>query len=620
MIVYSSSKQKFLSDVFDNIIADEIIEAFERVLGRSTATAEVRSWQNSLQYMYNILEDPDIPNDSGIAIEYQIPQTSKRVDFIIAGLDDENRESAVLIELKQWESAELTTMDGIVGTFVGGGNREVNHPSYQAWSYAAMIEDFNETVQEENIKLQPCAYLHNYQQDDVITNEFYQAYLEKAPVFLKSDAAKLQTFIKRFVKYGDNKDLLYRIDHSKIRPSKKLADNLSSLLSGNQEFIMIDDQKLVYETALQLSKQADEDNKQVLIVEGGPGTGKSVVAINLLVAITKMQKMVQYATRNAAPRHVYEAKLVGTFKKSQISNLFSGTGSYHDVMANIFDVLIVDEAHRLNAKSGIYQNIGENQIKEIVDASKLSIFFIDEDQRVTLQDIGDKEEINKWADSVGATVHNLKLESQFRCNGSDGYLSWLDNTLQIRETANLSIGDLGYDFSVIDSPNKLREVIYEKNKLDNKARMVAGYCWKWVSKKNPLLDDIIFPELNFSAKWNLDTDGMLWIMKPDSVKEIGCIHTCQGLEVDYVGVIIGPDLVVRNGKIITDATKRASADRSVFGYKKLLKEDPNMAKMVGDMIVKNTYRTLMTRGQKGCYIFSTDTETQEYFSNKIGLL
>jgi DUF2075 family protein len=611
MIVYESKKTKFRSDVMTNNIENIIYEAYKAVTGHSTGRSEIESWRNSLQYMDRVLADDQIPGDAGIAIEYHIPQSTKRIDFIITGRDQDNRDSAILIELKQWQSAQLTDKDGVVVTRFKHGEKETAHPSYQAWSYKCLLDDFNQTVQEENIQLVPCAYLHNYEQDDVITNDFYKQYLKQAPVFLKTDALKLQEFIKAHVKHGDDGQIMYRIDEGKIRPSKNLADQLVSMLSGNQEFVMIDDQKVVYETALKLAGRAKTTDKQVLIVQGGPGTGKSVVAINLLVELTNREQVVQYVTRNSAPREVYEAKLTGSFKKSHITNMFSGSGSYHTAQPDTFDALVVDEAHRLNEKSGLFNHLGENQIMEIIKASKFSVFFVDEDQKVTLKDIGDKDEIIRWAKQQGATVTELALESQFRCNGSDGYLAWLDNVLQIRPTANDDLKDVDYDFKVIDDPKKLHDLIKQQNQPKNKARMVAGYCWKWISKKNPILKDIQIDE--YRATWNLNSDGQSWIIKPDSVSEVGCIHTCQGLEVDYIGVIIGPDLVVRKGKVITDVSKRASTDKSVFGWKKQMKEDPVLTAARLDAIIKNTYRTLMTRGQKGCYIYCTDPETQEYF-------
>lgn len=573
-----------------------------------------------MMYMSHILMDDGIPGDAGISIEYKLPQTSKRIDFIVTGKGEDKSDTAIIIELKQWTEAKATEKDGIVSTFIGKGEREVNHPSYQAWVYAALLEDFNEAVREQNIGLRPCAYLHNCVSENVINAPFYGEYIAKAPVFLKKDAQKLTEFIKKHVKYGDADNIMYRIDNGKIKPSKNLADKLDSLLKGNQEFLMIDDQKIVYETAIELSNKSTVREKNVLIVQGGPGTGKSVVAVNLLVEFTKRQLLAQYVTKNAAPRDVYASKLIGSFKKSHINNLFKGSGSYTDCEQSIFDVLIVDEAHRLNAKSGMFQNLGENQIKEIIMASKFSMFFIDEDQRITFKDIGETEEIRQWAKKAGATVHELELQSQFRCNGSDGYLSWVDNSLQIKDTANDTLAGIDYDFRVLDTPNALRDTIYSMNEINNKARLVAGYCWDWISKSNRdySLNDITIAEHNFSMKWNLASDGNLWILKPESVSEVGCIHTCQGLEMDYVGVIIGPDLIIRDGKVITDAMKRAKTDSSIKGYQKLYKENPFNALKKAEVIIKNTYRTLMTRGSKGCYVFCTDPETNEYFKAVIG--
>lgn len=568
-----------------------------------------------MMYMNNILIDASIPSDSGIAIEYQLPQTSKRIDFIITGKNDSGVEHAVLIELKQWSEATITNMDGVVVTYTGHAEREVSHPSYQVWSYATLLQSFNETVEEDNIELIPCAYLHNYEQENVLTNDFYKHYIDKAPLFLKSDALKLREFIKQYIKHGDKNDLMYRIDNGRIRPSKGLADRLTSLLKGNPDFTLIDEQKVVYETALTLGKKSSNTDKNVLIVQGGPGTGKSVVAINLLVALTRKGLVSHYVTKNSAPRDVFASKLTGSYRKSEISNMFMGSGVFTNSQQSQFDVLIVDEAHRLNEKSGIFKNLGENQVKEIIHASKCSIFFIDEDQRVTFSDIGESGEIKKWAEKLGAKVHTMELNSQFRCNGSDGYLAWLDNVLGIKETANYDFDRDEYDFQVVDSPVKLQEMILEKNKINNKARTVAGYCWDWISKNDRNAADIVIPEFEFKMKWNLASDGNLWIIKPEAVSEAGCIHTCQGLEVDYVGVIVGPDFTIRNGQVVTDPSKRAKTDKSLSGYKKLLKENPELAKQKADAIIKNTYRTLMTRGMKGCYVYFVDEETKSYFNS-----
>ncbi len=617
MIVYSKTKQGFQDDIARGEIDVIIGQYFKEKLNRNIYSKEADSWYNSLQFMNTIINDAEIPNDAGITIECQIPQTSKRIDFIISGRDENNKENVVIVELKQWQKADLTEKDGIVLTALGKGLHETSHPSYQAWTYAALLQDFSMVVQEGEINLYPCAYLHNYNDDLVIRNSFYQEYLDKAPVFLKRESMQLREYIKKFVKTGDKGEIMYRIDNGKIKPSKQLSDSLVSLIKGNREFIMVDEQKLVYETALSLTKKAQKGTKQVLVVEGGPGTGKSVVAINLLVEITRRNMLTQYVTKNAAPRTVYQSKLSGTLTKSRYSALFQGSGVFVNVATNTFDTLLVDEAHRLNEKSGMFQNLGENQIMEIINASKCSVFFIDEDQKVTMKDIGSIDEIRKQAKRLNADITELKLSSQFRCNGSDAYLSFLDNLLQIRDTANTNLEGINYIFKVCDSPSEIRDIIFEKNKEKNSARIVAGYCWDWKSKKDGKTMDIVFPEHQFEMKWNLATEAMLWIAKPDSVDEIGCIHTCQGLELDYVGVIIGKDLIVRNGEVLVDPSMRSRMDSSIKGYKKMLKENPEKAKDLIRRIIKNTYRTLMTRGIKGCYIWAEDEETNEWLKEML---
>lgn len=617
MIVYHSTKEGFLNDILTNDIDTIIHNAYFEHLGRHTSRNEVLSWSNSMMYMNTVLSDTEIPKNVGISIEFQIPLTSKRIDFIITGLNQDKREQVLIIELKQWSSAKLTEKDAIVKTRFQFGESETAHPSYQAWSYAAMIESYNQTVQEEDITLIPCAYLHNYTPDNVITNPFYSAHITKAPVFLKPDALKLRDFIKRFIKFGDDKDILYKIENGRIRPSKQLADSLASMLKGNQEFLMIDDQKIVYETAVSMAKLASREKKQVLIVEGGPGTGKSVVAINLLVELTKLGFVARYVSKNAAPRAVYTTMLTGTIAKTRINNLFGGSGDFIDIESNLFDALIVDEAHRLNEKSGLYQNLGENQVKEIIEAAKFSIFFIDDNQRIHIKDIGNKAQIEEWAKSMNASVKLLELNSQFRCNGSDGYLAWLDNSLQIRETANVVLSENDFEFKIFSNPNELRQRIIEKNKQNNKSRLVAGYCWDWPSKDDSSAYDVVIPEFNFEMQWNLTKDGSTWLIAKDSISEVGCIHTCQGLEMDYVGVIVGNDLRFENGRIISDSSKRSSRDQSIKGIKKILKKDKEGGHRIEERIIKNTYRTLMTRGMKGCYVYFCDKKLEEYFRTRI---
>jgi len=616
MIVYKASKRQFLFDAangIEDIVKDQVEQRLN--IRIQSGSSEYNSWKNSLgNAMYHVMNTKSIRNDATVAIEYRLPLGKMRIDFMVCGSDENQKESIVILELKQWEHVSLTDSDAMVGVTFYGRTEEL-HPSYKAWSYASLLRNFNEDIFLNDTRLYPCSYLHNMIDRSVVADDFYSDYLEKAPVFCKGDKDKLQDYIAGKIEFGDSSDMLRRIDTGNVRPSKELADSLSNMMRGNSEFILIDNQKIVFEKALSLGRRASTTKKSVFIVQGGPGTGKSVVAINLLASFVKLGLNANYVTKNAAPRAVFEAKLTGSMKKNIVGNLFQGSGAYVSTFADELDVLIVDEAHRLNAKSGIYKNLGENQVKELIQASKTTIFFLDEEQQVTLQDIGSKSEIEKWALEFGADIYYGALDSQFRCNGSDGYLSWLDNTLQIKETANVTLEEANYDFRVFESPEELRKTIVQRNDHSNRSRLLAGYCWDWVSKTDKSQNDIQFEDYGFSMKWNLTEDGGLFMIAPHSVDQVGCIHTSQGLELDYVGVIIGPDLYVRDGVVYTDPSKRSKMDKSLSGYKKALREkQPHIVEKV-DNIIKNTYRTLMTRGMRGCYIYCTDQETREYFKN-----
>ncbi len=621
MIVYQNTKSGFIYDVLNGIIADRIEEEFENHHIPHNLRSEYRAWSNSLHYMKDVLDDNDIDDECELAIEYQIPLTSKRVDFLISGSGNDGSSNIVIVELKQWEDSKQTNRPDVVYAYTGGANRFVCHPSYQAYSYAKIIENFNDSITKYDIKLHPCAYLHNYNEKnrDHIDNSFYKEAIEIAPIFLQRDALKLKQFIKRFIYKKDNIDILMKIEYGKLKPTKSLQDSISSMLDGNKEFYLIDEQKVAYEIikskvkeSLKLSYNPSNPNgKFTIVIKGGPGTGKSVVAIQLLVDLIKEKYAACYVTKNAAPRNVYFEKLInGNYKKKYIKNLFLSSGVFVDSPINQFDCLLCDEAHRLNAKSGLFQNHGENQIKEIIHASRVSVFFIDEDQKITSSDIGSIDEIIKWSRIEKSKLimdESLNLSSQFRCNGSDGYLAFLDNLLEIRETANYDF-KFDYDLRLFDSPTKMREELRKLN-INNKARMIAGYCYDWITKKNEYSDlyDINLED-NFHAKWNFNSTTT-WAIDENSFDQVGCIHTSQGLEFDYVGIIIGNDLKFEDGHVTTHFEKRAKTDQSLKGIKKKLNW-----KVETDNIIKNTYKVLLSRGQKGCFIYCEDKNLLKHIS------
>lgn len=614
MIVYSGTKSQFNNDVNLNLISDKILEKLREKHLSGGQESEYQSWQNSLHFMRSAIDDPDIPNDVEVAIEYQIPRTSKRVDFMIAGADASNTSNVVVVELKQWSKAEKVDdiMRHSVRAFTGGANRIVNHPSYQAYAYATFIKNSSEQVQDERIGIKPCAYLHNCSPEarTPLDDDIYTPWLEEAPLFDKSQAMQLRNFIKKFiVSRSSSGDLLYKIDNGRIRPSKALQDCLVSLMKGNEEFILLDDQAVVFDLCKKYMAQCRKDmQKRTIIIQGGPGTGKSVLAVNLLKEFLLKNNNACYCTKNSAPREAYQKLLAKSNYKAMVNikQLFRSPFGLCNLTSNFYDCLIVDETHRLVKKMyGDWK--GDNQVKECINASLFTVFLLDEDQQITKKDIGSVAEIKKWATELGSEIimnEDTVLQSQFRCNGSDQYIQLINNILQIGKPMDIDLKELNFDIRVFDDPNELRDTLRELNKMNNKARMVAGYCYDWNVKHNRGEYDI-YLENGFKAKWNLENDK-IWAINPNSFEEVGCIHTAQGLEFDYIGVLIGNDLRFdkASGKIITDRTKISKDDKS-SGIRSA-KDD------VAARLIKNTYKTLLTRGQKGCFIYCEDKVLADY--------
>ena len=610
MILYSSSKTAFINDINDKSIIDILNNTMKEKMYHYTSESEKSSWENSLEYISEVISSSNLPDDCTIILEYNLPISSSRIDLMITGFDEQNNKKVLLFELKQWSKANIVPDSNILlETYVGNSLRRVVHPAYQVITYRDLLCDYNKYIQDENALVIPCVIMHNYVPDNIINSSLFSKILKDVNMFYKEDFNKLVDFINcSFIK-GDNGQIINSIDKSEFYPSKKLQDAIKDLMDGKECFKLIDSQMVIYD---ELLRNIDNSENSVSIVDGGPGTGKSVIAINLLVDMINQGKMAQYVSRNTAPRAIYSYELKGTMNKNSIDNLFKTSGSYTSVDEKIFDCLIVDEAHCLTEKSGLFNNYGENQIKEIIKSSKHNVFFIDEKQKVHLNDIGTIDEIEKWANKYNKKIYKYSLLSQFRCNNSGNYLDFVDYILGIKNDFEGNIGN--YEFKMCDTPNELKKIIEEKNKK-YKARIIAGYCWNWDKKE---IDNSDYHDIkigDFGISWNLGAKQTFAV--DDSINEAGCIHSVQGLEFDYVGIIIGNDLLYKNNKLITDFHNHASTDPSFKGIKKLEKEDSQYANLVADKLIRNIYRVLLTRGIKGCYVYCVDESLNNYFKNLI---
>lgn len=618
MIVYENTLSSFINDVVLNEISDKILKLMKDKHLSGGSLSEVNSWNNSLHFMKDVLDTPSIPKYCNVAIEFNIPQTSKRVDFMIVGQDDDSKDHVVIVELKQW--SKVSKKDDISKhTIISDlrGNEPTAHPSYQAYSYKSLLLNYCDKLDLSYDQLNPCAYLHNMSDSyrDIIEDEIYSDWIEEAPAFLKKDVLKLRNFISQYIKTkSSDGELLYKIDFGRIKPQKSLQDSLDSMLSGNEEFKMIDDQVVAFDVIMKAIYNAQNDNKKhVVIVSGGPGTGKSVLAINVLArSIIDLGLNASYITKNMAPRKCYE-KLLSKGNAKKAVDLKMAIKSPHAlpyIPNNGLDVGIFDEAHRMQKMPYMYK--GSDMLEDAIKASRVSVFFVDEDQRITVNDCYNIEYIKEYASRLGAVIDTpepFELTSQFRCNGSDGYIVFINDLLQISETANKSFDLSNFEIKVFDNPNDMRNELRIKNETSNKARMVAGYCYDWNVKNKRGEWDIILPD-DFFAKWNLEGDD-IWAINPKSFEEVGCIHTCQGMEFDYVGVIIGKDLICIDNIVKTNKLAISKDDKT-----SKIRNCKN--EVLADRLIRNTYKVLLTRGQKGCYIYCEDENLSKYIKERIG--
>ncbi len=616
MILYRSNTAEFINEVERNQIVTKIEREYEKHMGRRAADGERRAWNNSMRFMETVVRKSNIPDDCGVLIEYNIPSTSKRIDFVLSGHDYNDESNFLIVELKQWESAEATDKEAIVKTYINNGIRETTHPAYQAHSYKKYLTDMNEVVYTGSVRAVSCAYLHNYvrKNPEPLLQSQYKQIVADTPVFFSSDAEKLELFIKRYVAKGKGMEILYEIENGKIAPSKKFVEYVADIFDGNPVYTLLDEQKVAYSNILDIALHAK--SKTAIIINGGPGTGKSVVAMNAFVQLLKEHLNVRFVAPNAAFRETMVDTLGrhSTYSKKRLKALFSGSASFVHSYRNEFDVIVCDEAHRLK-KKGAFMYQGESQVQDVVNAARISVFFVDDNQMIRPDDEGSVARIKEVCEKSCVNVKTVELKAQFRCSGAEGYLNWLTHTLQIEDTANFDGWDEGaFDFRIFNDPNDVRKSIEQKGAQGFKARMLAGFAWDWTDAKHgnddAQVEDVTVPEFGFSMPWNSRKDQNSWATDENKRNQIGCVHTSQGLEFDYVGVIIGKDI---RYNVDTGEIYASIDDYKDKSGKKGLKNNPEKL----TLFIKNIYKVLMSRGMKGCYIYCCDKSLGNYFKERM---
>ncbi len=619
MILYQNDAIGFRNDVEINSITDSIENTFIEHIGHKPMESERRAWNHSMHFMEIAIRKSNIPNSCGVLIEYNIPSTGLRIDFIISGHDNSGNSNFIIIELKQWNKALITDKeDLVIAPTHGSVMEETNHPSYQAFSYKRYLSDMNEAICSDNLYPFSCAYLHNYpeQNPEPLTSVQYAELIEDTPIFFQNDTKKLEAFIRKYVGKGKGMDILYEIEHGRIKPSKKLIEYISAMFDGKEVYTLLDNQKIAYSNIIKYATAVKD--KTTIIINGGPGTGKSVVAMNAFIDLLKQEKNIRFVAPNASFKEAMVEMLANGKSKSRsrgrIKYLFSGSSVFYQSLSDEFDVIICDEAHRLKAK-GTYMYQGESQVEDIIRASKINVFFIDDNQRIRPNDEGTITKLKSTALKFNSTVVEVELKAQFRCSGADGFINWLTHNLQIEDTANYDGWDTqAFDFKIMDSPQSLVERVRLRNNEGFKSRILAGFAWPWTSEKDGNTDaqanDVSMPEFGFEMPWNSRSNQYSWSIDNLKQNQIGCVHTSQGLEFDYVGVIIGNDLRYNPE---TNQLYASFNDYYDSTGKKGLRENP----LELMQYIKNIYKILMSRGIKGCYIFCRDKNLQEYLKKRL---
>lgn len=637
MILYKETKETYLSDIAANRFIQKLSGAYNEKIGELNPK-EVQSWENSdADHMYRILSDPRLPGNLGVAVEYRAPGCAGRIDMALSGRGADGRRKLLFIELKQWTGLHMSAeRDG----YILDGDDEYHlrdHPSKQVYQYREWVR-MSTPEEDRAFDLEGCAYLHNYEaarQDDLRVEE-YREYRDACPMFYKADREALISYLCRCFSEGDGGEGIEYLEGHCTGSSVEMRNWINDIVrEAGDHPLSPEQQNIADRISAVVDKSVEDHEKYTVIVKGGPGTGKSVVAIKSLFMNYRKANVrgrCLYLSKNAAPRDVFMGAFqYGSQQYNMLRNIMNDSGFFAREAVAASVLTVVDESQRVmdstngrgrNGQWHVYSN--DNQIDNIVEHAGVSVFFIDEKQTVSLADAGTVDKIRAASRRYHSHLIELpELKAQFRCGGSTEYVEWVDSVLGVTDGGRGIHSD--YDIEVVQDFAAFLQKMRGLN-TDNNARIVAGYCWPWTSKTDVTgrLTDISIGGVNL--RWNNDTwlggRKRVWALEESAFEQVGCIHTCQGLEFDYIGVIIGEDLRYENGRLITNHTKKAEDDfttnsRVRSNYLRANGNDTRKLERELDRIIRNTYRILLTRGMKGCRIYCVDPALGEYMKQRV---
>lgn len=589
--------------------------------GHGVSPAERNAWSRSLSVLAQDLADAGL-HKVEVLVEYQLPLTSRRIDAVLAGAHPKTGEdSFVIVELKQWSYAtRYEDSDTLVDVEHAAGPRL--HPGIQVGDYCQYLIDFLGLFAEHRNTVQGAAYLHNAL-DRGIAELLERPATEQSRIFSKQRRGDFLDFLRASLDSAKaGAPAADRFMKSTVRPSRHLLEYAARELKERSHFTLLDEQRVAYELVLHaVERSRAADRKGVVVVSGGPGSGKSVIALTLLGELARQGRPALHATGSKS--FTQTLRRYAGRGSSRLKNMFLYFNSFMTAERNGIDVLICDEAHRIRETSvnrytpASKRQVARAQLEELIAAARVPVFLLDEHQVVKPGELGNVDIITAYARKLNLEVDLVSLHDQFRCGGSEAYEEWVPALLGLDgKQPAIWEGDGRFDLRVAESPEEMEAFLADKQAAGETARMTAGYCWPWSDPRpdGTLVDDVQIG--SWSRPWNVKSDRSVgdapgspyWATDPNGFGQVGCVYTAQGFEYEWSGVIIGPDLVVRDGQLV--------CDRSAF-------KDPNfrsrktVSDEEADRLIRNTYKVLMTRGMRGTVIYATDPRTRSFIADLV---
>lgn len=634
MDLWSGSLSDFLRAAESGALPGDMTGQFVRIYQTPPSPGEVRSWSASIPHLASALRGlraQDIgvrvgatggvresapksgpkqtgPSpDVGVTTEYHLPLSGQRLDVLLCGRNLVGVDQAIVVELKQCSSISLEN-EFTQNILMKGA--EYVHPSQQALDYADWLANYHTAFVEDGVAAGACSFLHNLKASDSepLRDARFSDLLERSPLFAREDVDDLAQFAELSVGHGEGSRVLKRVTGGGFRPAHQVLDNLERVMQSDERWHLVGAQRQAYNAILaEVQRLKAKPGRSAILVRGGPGTGKTVIAVQLLADALRLDLRAAHVTGGKA----FTTTLRGKFKGAD--RLFQWNMNMRQAPFQGLDLLLVDEAHRVRETSDFRWTKSsdrgrKSQAEELLDAAKVTVFLLDENQFVRPDEVGSTRLVVETTGRLGIPLRSYDLTTQFRCGGCAEYIAWVDRLLGFGDSS-LGPWSNRYRLEVVDRPEDLDHLLDECDAHGERGRIVSGFCWKW---SDPRQDDTLVEDVQIGAwrrPWNkkaLDSKRYrpnehpyaLWAETPTGRTQIGCIYSAQGFEFARVGVIWGLDLVWRSGRWMAQTDQ--SFDRAVKHSESML------------TLVRNAYRVLLTRGIKETRVLCLDAETRAH--------